>query len=40
MMRRRPPPSPSFAPGTKTGRKKIPIKVGVGNGTKIEVLEA
>jgi len=27
------------APGTKTGRKKIPIKVGVGNGTKIEVLE-
>ena len=28
-----------IAPGTKTGRKKIPIKVGVGNGTKIEVLE-
>jgi HlyD family secretion protein len=28
-----------FAPGTKTGRKKVPIKVGVGNGTKIEVLE-
>jgi HlyD family secretion protein len=27
------------APGTKTGRKKTPIKVGVGNGTKIEVLE-
>jgi len=26
------------APGTKTGRKKTPIKVGVGNGTKIEVL--
>src|SRR5438128_7731406 len=28
-----------IAPGTKTGRKKTPIKVGVGNGTKIEVLE-
>jgi HlyD family secretion protein len=27
------------APGSKTGRKKAPIKVGVGNGTKIEVLE-
>ena len=27
------------APGTKTGRKKTPIKVGVGNGTKIEVLD-
>jgi HlyD family secretion protein len=27
------------APGTKTGRRKIPIKVGVGNGTKIEVLD-
>src|SRR5438067_2147974 len=27
------------AAGAKTGRKKIPIKVGVGNGTKIEVLE-
>jgi HlyD family secretion protein len=27
------------APGTKTGRRKMPIKVGVGNGTKIEVLE-
>jgi HlyD family secretion protein len=27
------------APGTKTGRKKIPIKVGVGNGTTIEVLD-
>jgi HlyD family secretion protein len=27
------------APGTKTGRKKVSIKVGVGNGTKIEVLE-
>ena len=26
------------SPGTKTGRKKTPIKVGVGNGTKIEVL--
>src|SRR5438876_247984 len=28
-----------FAPGTKTGRRKVSIKVGVGNGTKIEVLE-
>ena len=28
-----------LAPGTKNGRKRIPIKVGVGNGTKIEVLE-
>src|SRR5215813_3414024 len=27
-----------FAPGEKTGRKRMPIKVGVGNGTKIEVL--
>ena len=27
------------APGTKTGRKKTQIKVGVGNGTKIEVLD-
>jgi HlyD family secretion protein len=27
------------APGTKTGRRKVPIKVGVGNGTKIEVLD-
>jgi len=27
------------APGAKTGKKKMPIKVGVGNGTKIEVLE-
>jgi HlyD family secretion protein len=27
-----------FAPGEKTGRKRTPIKVGVGNGTKIEVL--
>ena len=27
------------APGAKTGRKKVSIKVGVGNGTKIEVLE-
>ena len=26
------------APGTKTGRTKVPIKVGIGNGTKIEVL--
>ena len=27
------------APGTKTGRKKTAIKVGVGNGTRIEVLD-
>jgi HlyD family secretion protein len=27
------------SPGAKAGRRKIPIKVGVGNGTKIEVLE-
>jgi HlyD family secretion protein len=27
------------APGTKTGRRKTPIKLGVGNGTKIQVLD-
>jgi HlyD family secretion protein len=27
-----------FAPAEKTGRKRTPVKVGVGNGTKIEVL--
>jgi HlyD family secretion protein len=27
------------APGTKTGRRKIPVKLGVGNGTKIQILE-
>jgi len=27
------------APGAKTGRKKMPIKTGVGNGTKIQVIE-
>ena len=27
------------SPGAKTGSRKMPIKVGVGNGTKIEVLE-
>jgi HlyD family secretion protein len=27
------------APGTKTGVRKIPIKVGVGNGTKIQILD-
>jgi HlyD family secretion protein len=27
------------APGTKTGRRRTPVKVGVGNGTKIEVLD-
>jgi HlyD family secretion protein len=27
------------APGTKTGRRRVPVKVGVGNGTKVEILE-
>ena len=27
------------APGTKAGRKKTPVKLGVGNGTKIQVLD-
>ena len=27
------------APGTKTGRRKIAVKLGVGNGTKIQVLD-
>ncbi len=27
------------APGTKTGRKKTAVKLGVGNGTKIQILE-
>ena len=27
------------APGTKTGRKKTPVKLGVGNGTKIQVID-
>jgi HlyD family secretion protein len=27
------------APGTKTGRKKVPVKIGVGNGTKIQILD-
>jgi HlyD family secretion protein len=27
------------APGTKTGRKKIAVKLGVGNGTKIQILD-
>lgn len=27
------------APGTKSGRKKIPVTLGVGNGTKIQVLD-
>jgi HlyD family secretion protein len=27
------------APGTKTGRRKIPIRLGVGNGTKIQVVD-
>ena len=28
-----------LAPGTKTGRRKISVKLGVGNGTKIQILE-
>ena len=28
-----------LAPGSKAGRKKIQVKVGVGNGTKIQILE-
>jgi HlyD family secretion protein len=28
-----------LAPGTKTGRKKMAVKIGVGNGTKIQVLD-
>jgi HlyD family secretion protein len=27
------------APGTKTGRKKTPVKIGVSNGTRIQILE-
>src|SRR3954469_12493133 len=27
------------APGTKTGRKKVAVKLGVGNGTKIQILD-
>jgi HlyD family secretion protein len=27
------------APGTKTGRRKTPVKLGVGNGTKIQVID-
>jgi HlyD family secretion protein len=27
------------SPGAKNGRKKVQVKVGVGNGTKIEVLD-
>jgi len=27
------------APGTKTGRKKVPVKVGVSNGTKIQIVD-
>src|SRR5689334_18854619 len=27
------------APGSKNGRRKVPVKVGIGNGTKIEILE-
>ena len=28
-----------LAPGTKTGRKKMAVKIGVGNGTKIQVID-
>jgi HlyD family secretion protein len=28
-----------LAPGTKTGRKKVEVKVGVGNGSKIQILD-
>src|SRR5882724_8158840 len=28
-----------LAPGTKTGRKKVAVKLGVGNGTKIQILD-
>jgi HlyD family secretion protein len=27
------------APGAKNGKKKVPVKIGVGNGTKVEVLD-
>jgi HlyD family secretion protein len=27
------------APGTKTGKKKVPVKIGVGNGTKVQILD-
>src|SRR5438874_1090697 len=27
------------APGSKTGRRKVPVKIGISNGTKIEILE-
>jgi len=27
------------APGTKTGRKKVAVKVGIGNGTKIQIVD-
>src|SRR5215813_6183293 len=27
------------APGTKTGRKKVPVKVGVSNGTRIQIVD-
>ena len=26
-------------PGTKSGRKKVAVKLGVGNGTKIQILD-
>jgi len=27
------------APGTKTGRQKVAVKIGIGNGTRIEILD-
>jgi len=27
------------APGAKNGKKKVPVKIGVGNGTKVEILD-
>jgi HlyD family secretion protein len=27
------------APGEKTGRRKVPVKLGIGNGTKTQVLQ-
>src|SRR5947207_5870757 len=28
-----------IAPGAKSGRRKVPVKIGVGNGTKVEILD-
>ena len=37
--RRSMPSSTSSMPGAKTGRRRVPVKVGVGNGTRMQVLE-